>query len=253
MRPQRETVWPVAKDGFRLRGLAVTRLEAFTDAAFAFALTLLVISIDAVPTTYSELLSSMAGVPAFAVSFILLLLFWYGHWEWSRRFGLEDGPTIVLSATLIFTVLVYVYPLKFMMSALSWWLSGRRLGLARLEDVDELYSVFFIYGIGFTAMAASLIGLNLYALRRREVLRLDDLEIVLTRAEITVWCVLASSGLLSCILAIVMPASPAGVPGFAYWLIPLAMPVALRIVGRERRRLHRELRGDAADVDLSTG
>jgi len=32
--------------GFRLRGLQMTRIETFTDAAFAFALILLVVSLD---------------------------------------------------------------------------------------------------------------------------------------------------------------------------------------------------------------
>jgi uncharacterized membrane protein len=36
--------------GIRPRGLAMTRIETFTDAAFAFSLTLLVISMDP-PTT----------------------------------------------------------------------------------------------------------------------------------------------------------------------------------------------------------
>lgn len=35
--------------GFGLRGEAVTRLETFVDAAFAFAVTLLVVSFDAIP------------------------------------------------------------------------------------------------------------------------------------------------------------------------------------------------------------
>lgn len=33
------------KNGFRLRGMDMTRTETFTDAAFAFALTLLVVSV----------------------------------------------------------------------------------------------------------------------------------------------------------------------------------------------------------------
>ena len=35
--------------GVRLRGEQVTRLETFVDAAFAFAMTLLVVSFDAMP------------------------------------------------------------------------------------------------------------------------------------------------------------------------------------------------------------
>ena len=69
------------KDGFRLRGMDMTRTETFTDAAFAFAVTLLVISIDAVPTTYDELLIAVQGIPAFGLACALLFLFWYGHWS----------------------------------------------------------------------------------------------------------------------------------------------------------------------------
>jgi hypothetical protein len=37
------------RDGFRLRGEEMTRIETFTDAAFAFAVSLLVIAGDTVP------------------------------------------------------------------------------------------------------------------------------------------------------------------------------------------------------------
>ena len=50
---------------FYNRGRDTTRLEAFVDAAFAFALTLLVISFDAVPTNYNELITALKSVPAF--------------------------------------------------------------------------------------------------------------------------------------------------------------------------------------------
>jgi hypothetical protein len=47
---------PLTRDsaGFRLRGLSTTRIEAFTDAAFAFALTLLVISFQP-PESFADL------------------------------------------------------------------------------------------------------------------------------------------------------------------------------------------------------
>ena len=41
------------EDGFRLRGQSVTRLETFVDAAFAFALTLLVIAGDDLPDSFA--------------------------------------------------------------------------------------------------------------------------------------------------------------------------------------------------------
>jgi uncharacterized membrane protein len=52
----------------------MTRLETFTDAAFAFAVTLLAVSIDEIPNDYESLLLALKGTPAFAASFALLLL-----------------------------------------------------------------------------------------------------------------------------------------------------------------------------------
>jgi hypothetical protein len=49
--------------GFRIRGADMTRVETFTDAAFAFAVSLLVISSDAVPTSFDQLTDALLGVP----------------------------------------------------------------------------------------------------------------------------------------------------------------------------------------------
>jgi hypothetical protein len=77
-------------DGFRLRGLEMTRIETFTDALFAFALTLLVVSLD-IPSSYGELTDALRGIPAFALSATLLMVFWSGHHTWSRR--ISPPPT----------------------------------------------------------------------------------------------------------------------------------------------------------------
>src|SRR5689334_21939870 len=95
-------------DGFIHRGVNVTRLEAFVDAAFAFAVTLLVISLDSIPTSIPAMLVALKGVPAFAASFIQIMIFWSAHATWSRRFGLDDAPSQRLSLVLVFLVLVYV-------------------------------------------------------------------------------------------------------------------------------------------------
>jgi len=78
-------------DGFRLRGIEMTRLETFIDAAFAFAVTMVVIAADRVPDDIDTLLAAFKNVPTFVASVIVLGIFWRGHWLWSRRYGLEDG------------------------------------------------------------------------------------------------------------------------------------------------------------------
>ena len=48
-----------------LRGENMTRIETFVDAAFAFAFTMLVISIDFIPKSPTELLALSSDIPAF--------------------------------------------------------------------------------------------------------------------------------------------------------------------------------------------
>jgi low temperature requirement protein LtrA len=102
-------------DGFRLRGREVTRLEGFSDAVFGFALTLLVVSLD-VPKNFSDLANTMRGFPAFAVCFLMLAIIWNSHYKFCRRYGLYDGTARFLTCVLLFLVLFYVYPLKFLFS-----------------------------------------------------------------------------------------------------------------------------------------
>ena len=81
----------------------ITRVEAFSDAVFAFALTLLVVSLD-VPQSYDELIRLMAGFVPFACSFALLTWLWYEHNVFFRRYGLQDPYTVTLNAVLLFVV-----------------------------------------------------------------------------------------------------------------------------------------------------
>jgi len=229
------------RDGFRLRGLEMTRIETFTDAAFAFALTLLVVSLD-IPASYGDLMIALKGIPAFALSALLLMVFWSGHNTWSRRYGLDDGLTVVLSCLLVFTVLVYVYPLKFLFRSLIA-VFGAWLGFAVDFDTFEITRaaqvnhLFVIYGLGFVTMCAAIILLNLHAWHLRESLQLNELERYVTKAEIGAWLVLAGAGLLSIVLALTTPISWGGLPGWAYSLLAVVMPVYGTLTGRRAKAI----------------
>ena len=99
---------------FRMRGTGeVSRIEALSDAVFGFAITLLVVSLE-VPQTFTELMEAMRGFAAFAISFLLLFVVWLTQYKFFRRYGLNDNFTIWINALLLFVVLFYVYPLKFL-------------------------------------------------------------------------------------------------------------------------------------------
>jgi uncharacterized membrane protein len=230
------------KGVFRLRGLDMTRLETFTDAAFAFALTLLVISLEP-PTSAVDLRAALREIPAFVVSGSLLMMFWWAHHEWSRRFGLEDGVTVVLTCVLVFTVLIYVVPLRFMFGLFFvWiaWLTGLPIGSPEisLDGPGDVNTMFAVYGFGFMSMAGSVVLLNLHAWRLRGRLELSPAEAFETLSEAGVWAILAATGALSALLALVLPASVVGLPGWAYMLLPVVMPLYASRMNARRERLH---------------
>ena len=64
--------------GFRLRGIQMTRLETFTDAAFAFAVSMLVIAAQQIPDNIASLLAAFRNVPTFVSSIAVLGIFLVG-------------------------------------------------------------------------------------------------------------------------------------------------------------------------------
>ena len=97
----------LAKDGFRLRGTQLSRVDGFSDVVFGFALTLIVVSLE-VPKTYDELHAVLLGFFPFGICFLFLMMVWHAHFGFFRRYGLHDMGTIVIKCFLLFTLLFYV-------------------------------------------------------------------------------------------------------------------------------------------------
>jgi uncharacterized membrane protein len=142
------------KDGYRLRGENMTRIEVFSDAAFAFAVTMLVISLSTIPQNYHELLTAMHRIPSFAASFTVMMLIWITHRRWCQRFGLDDGVSTFLTLALIFVVLVYVYPLKLIMDLMFYGFSQRWFPADfEISNTAQAAVLVAIFSIGFFLVA----------------------------------------------------------------------------------------------------
>ena len=237
---------PRDRSGFRLRGANPTRLDAFVDAAFAFAVTLLVVSFDQVPGTFEELAEAMRKVPAFLAGFALVAMFWVAHHRFSRRFGREDGIVTLLSLLLVATVLVYIFPLRVLMSgAMAFFTGGWAPTELTVDTIGEGRAVYVIYGVGFLAMNACLLLLNAHALRLAEALQLDAVERFLTRVDCGVHAIMGGMALLSIALVLALPMDQGwqwAVPGLAYGLLGVVMPLYGAWAGRAHARLVAEAR-----------
>ncbi len=225
------------ENGIRLRGTHTTRLDTFVDAAFAFAVTLMVISVDEVPGSYDEFMEALAQVPAFLACFGLLMLFWWGHHSWSRKFGLHDLASSILSLTLVALVLIYIYPLRLIFGAFFSNASGGALPSGLSLTLEQLADMFVVFGIGFSAMSGVLVALYLRVSKRRDQLLLDEWERYHARSEARTWGILVATGLASTVLALLLPADLGPVSGFVYWSLIITMPIQAHFIDRGRRRL----------------
>ena len=70
--------------------MATGRLDNFTDAAFAFAVSLMVIGGAGAPENFEQLVGALADLPAFAFGFAVMAMFWMSHVRWRKIRGLSS-------------------------------------------------------------------------------------------------------------------------------------------------------------------
>ena len=218
------------------------RIEGLADAVFGFALTLLVVSLE-VPNTFDELLATMRGFFAFAISGWLLYSVWFDHYIFFRRYGLQDNVTMHLSAVLLFVVLFYVYPLKFLFTALMDELLGisTQVGSSTGDVVETIRAgqwplLIVLFGVGFVVVQFVFFLLYWRAYALRDALKLDAFEASISRQEIQGHLLLAGVGLTSIAIAALGGEAASEWSGWVYVLIWPLMTINGYIMARRRRR-----------------
>jgi uncharacterized membrane protein len=224
----------VGEEDFRWRGEDISRIEGLSDAVFAFAVTLLVVSLE-VPKTFGELLATMRGFFAFAICFALLLFVWYEHYKFFRRYGLRDIPTLWLNSALLFLALLYVYPLKFLFTMVV----DQLLGFSESETIEpsQIPLLMVIYGAGFVAIQLVFVLMYLRAYSLRTTLELDTRELSVTREEIQGYLLNVSVGLASAAIAVLGGEEAVSWAGYAYLLVFPLQTINGRVMGSRRRKL----------------
>jgi len=221
--------------GFTLRGLENTRIESLSDGVFAISIGLLLLSTTP-PNTFNELMKFTKSFIPFAMTISMLMFVWHQHYLFFIRFGLRDTRTVALNTVLLFLVLFFVYPLKFLFSLLVDLYTGLFTGdqeylrelfstTIRIEDTGTLMS---LYGFGAASIFLVLALLNTIALKRKELLELSKEEVIHTRNTIRVNLICGGIPLLSALIAAFELGGRAtfAIAGFSYMLYAVLMPIA---------------------------
>ncbi len=220
-----------------MRGREVSRVEGFSDAVFGFTLTLLVVSVE-VPDDFADLRAILEGFPVFAATFASICWVWYEHYLFFRRYPLEDGVIVVLNTVLLFVVMFYAYPLKFMFTRL---IGGEMLGVGRgITDGMQFRDAQLLmvsYSAGFVALFGVFALLHWHVLRRRALLQLDQLAVYDANTSRNRHLINVAVGVTSIVLALALPQAMLALSGMLYFVLgPLHGWYGFS-AGRRRERL----------------
>ncbi len=180
-------------------GREVSRLEGFSDAVFGFALTLLVVSLE-VPDTIEGLKQILRGFIPFAATFALMCWIWFEHYAFFRKFDAEDPMSILLNCVLLFLVLFFVYPLKFVFALVIPALM--RFGPQIHLSPQDGRLMMWVYSAGFVAMMLVFALLYWNQYRNRAAFALSPEQAFAARTGARTHLLSVGVGLVSIVLAL---------------------------------------------------
>lgn len=165
---------------FKIRSESPSRLENFSDAVFAFSITLLMISLE-VPKNFTQILELSDELIAFAVTIIPLFIIWQQHRLFFRRYGLDDNKILILNTSLLFIVLIFIFPLKFLSLFLVRFYSSivfsTQTVFGTMINGEQVPMLMVYYGMGALGLVLVFSRFYKHALNKRVELELSTYEL----------------------------------------------------------------------------
>lgn len=137
-----------------------------------------------------------------------------------------------LNAILLFVVLLYIYPLKFLFTLML----GGSKGAAVIAP-GQAWLLMVIYSTGYATVFGIFALMYRHVDARRDALGLTPTQVFETRAQLGVMLLHVAVALMSVALALIVPARLAGLAGWIYFLIGPSHAVFYTLVARRRRRM----------------
>lgn len=190
-----------------VRHREVSRLEGFSDAVFGFALTLLVVSLET-PRDMEGLRNMAGSFLPFALTFAMVSWIWYQHNLFFRRYGLQDAWTVFLNCVLLFVVLFYVFPLKYLTLTLVGPLTMSPEALPKMSELQGPM-VMTLYSTGVFVIFGVFVLLHAHAWRQRHSLQLSPLDEVILLFSRRAHMLSAGLAVVSLALVWLMPSQTA--------------------------------------------
>jgi uncharacterized membrane protein len=230
---------------FRFRGEEPGRLENFSDAVFALAITLLLISTNA-PSNFDQIKKFVWELIPFCACMVLIVLIWHEHFVFYYRYGFRNTKVVVLNTLFLIIVMFYVYPLKFLCKllllyplALAFDQENILTELSQMAKAADTAQLMIIYGMGAASIFLVLMLMYRYALKNSHLLQLNNIEAFDTQASMIGNLLMATVPLLSVVVAVLFRNSPwAGLmSGVTYFLY---MPIMF-IYNVRRAKLRKKI------------